>query len=356
MTRRKWLGLGVALLPLAVAAGLYLLLPIAPQFTETAMTGGIFRVLSVALGWPLQWLPFSLTECLVVLGIPTAVVWLIVAIVRCCRRCASVYRLVRVLCWVIAIGLLLYMLLHGVNFYRRPAAELMGLTVTPHSADALAALCVKMATEGNRLRETLPENPDGTAAVMVDLTAAGEGYRRLDDTYPFLRGATNRVKPVLLSHWWSYTGISGMYFPLLAEANVNVDQPAWCVPFTACHELAHTRGFAREDECNFFGYLAAIHHPDAAYRYSGYYMGYIYCSNALYALDADKAATISALVGDGMRRDLIAQNEYWQQFEGPVQEVSDAVNDGFITSQGVADGVYSYGRCVDLLLAWEDAA
>ena len=57
-----------------------------------------------------------------------------------------------------------------------------------------------------------------------------------------------------------------------------------------------------------------------------------------------------------MRRDLIAQNEYWQQFEGPVQEVSDAVNDGFITSQGVADGVYSYGRCVDLLLAWEDAA
>ena len=350
--RKKWIGLALALLPLLLAAGLYLLLPYFPGFTETVVTGGVFRALSVPFGWLISWLPFSLTEVLVVLGIPTALVWLVVGIVRAGRR-KRWFPLIKTVCWILSVGLLLYMLLHGVNFYRRPVAEIMDLTVTAHSTDDLAALAMQMAANAEKERQALSENADGTVAVAVKLTDAGEGFAVLDDHYPFLWGATNRVKRVLLSHYWSYTGITGMYFPLLAEANVNTDQPAWCIPFTACHELAHTRGFAREDECNFLGYLAAISHPDAAYRYSGYYMGYIYCNNALYALDPDKAATVSATVSEGMRRDLIAQSAYWQQFEGPVQDVSDAVNDGFITSQGVPDGVYSYGRCVDLLLAWE---
>lgn len=73
---------------------------------------------------------------------------------------------------------------------------------------------------------------------------AGEGYKALDDRYSFLWGTVNRGKPVKLSHWWSYTQITGMYFPFFAEGNINVDQPDCDIPVTAAHELAHTRGFA----------------------------------------------------------------------------------------------------------------
>ncbi len=83
-------------------------------------------------------------------------------------------------------------------------------------------------------------------------------------------------KPVQLSHWWSYTGITGMYFPFFAEANVNIDVPDSGIPATAAHELAHTRGFAREDECNFLAYLACIHHSSGDVRYSGYLSAYIF--------------------------------------------------------------------------------
>ena len=41
-------------------------------------------------------------------------------------------------------------------------------------------------------------------------------------------------------------------------------------PSTAAHELAHTRGFAREDECNFFAFLTSIASDSADCRYSGY--------------------------------------------------------------------------------------
>ena len=53
----------------------------------------------------------------------------------------------------------------------------------------------------------------------------------------------------------SYLGISGIFIPFTCEANVNATLPDWEIPFTACHELAHQRGFAREDEANYVGYL-----------------------------------------------------------------------------------------------------
>lgn len=359
--RKKWISLALAALPAAVAVVLYVVLPLFPAFTETVVTGGLFRLLSIPFGWLVQWIPFSLTELLVVVGIPAGVVLLIVAIVRLIRaphKRAFLYRLLRPIAWVLSVLLLLYMLLHGVNFYRLPAAEKMGLTVREHSTAELAALCEYFAAEAAAARAELGENADGTVRLTTKPTAllsvAGDGYAALDDAYPFLWGATNRVKPVVLSHAWSYTGVTGMYFPMLAEANVNVDQPAWCVPFTAAHELAHTRGFAREDECNFFAYLACAAHPSADYRYSGYYMAYIYSINALNRRDSDRAVEIASTVDAGFRRDLNAQNDYWDAFDGPVQEMSNAVNDGFISSQGVPDGTYSYGRCVDLLLAYHD--
>ena len=359
--RKKWISLGLATLPAVLAAGLALLLPHCPSFTETAVTGGVFRLLSVPLGWLVSWLPFSLTELLVVVGVPAGAVLLIVAAVRFFRtphKRAFAYRLVRPIAWTVSCLLLGYMLLHGANYYRLTAAEKMSLDVHERSTAELAALCEYFAAEAAAARAELSENADGTVCLQNGtadlLAAAGEGYAVLDDTYPFLWGATDRVKPVTLSHWWSYTGVTGMYFPMLAEANVNVDQPAWCVPFTAAHELAHTRGFAREDECNFFAYLACTAHPSADYRYSGYYMAYIYSINALNRRDPERAVAIASAVDAGVRRDLTAQSRYWDAFEGPVREMSDAVNDGFISSQGVPDGIYSYGRCVDLLLAYHD--
>ena len=187
---------------------------------------------------------------------------------------------------------------------------------------------------------------------MKTLSEAGEGYKALDGRYSFLWGAVNRAKPVQLSHWWSYTGISGMYFPVYAEANVNTDQPDSAVPSTAAHELAHTRGFAKEDESNFFACLSCFVSPSADYRYSGYLMAYIYCSNALSTYDGDMWAAVRAYCSDGVIRDLEQRYKYWDSFKGKVQDISIRVNDEFIQSQGVDDGVFSYDRVVGLLLAY----
>ena len=46
----------------------------------------------------------------------------------------------------------------------------------------------------------------------------------------------------------------------------------------------------------------------------------------------------------------VAHATYWDQFEGPVSEVADKVNDAYLKANGQVHGVQSYGRVVDLML------
>lgn len=358
---KKWGRRLLWLLPALAAAVFYLVLPHFPRFTETVFSRGIFRGLVTVLGGPISVLPFSLTEVLAVLAIPV-LLFLLVRLILALRpsrrraRPGALGRAWRAAGWTFSCALLFYMLLHGLNFYRLPVADLMGLDTSPKSVALLKEATIYYARQATAAREGLSEDENGCMALSQPLSdtlkLAGQGYDVLDETYPFLWGAVNRVKPVQLSHWWSYTGITGMYFPLLAEANVNIDVPANSLPATALHELAHTRGFAREDEANFLSCLVGFTHPSADYRYSACLQAYLYCANALYGYDVEAWQEARSLCSEGVLRDLQQRSAYWAQFEGPVQAVSTAVNDSFIKAQGVDDGVHSYGRAVNLLLSY----
>jgi len=69
----------------------------------------------------------------------------------------------------------------------------------------------------------------------------------------------------------SYLGIGGVYFPFTGEANVNISMPHTSIPFTACHEMAHQIGFAREDEANFIAYIACKNHPSPDFSIPEFY-------------------------------------------------------------------------------------
>ena len=87
--------------------------------------------------------------------------------------------------------------------------------------------------------------------------------------------------------------ISGIYSFFTGEANVNVEYPDYCLPFTAAHELSHQRGICRENEANFVAFLVCIGSEDDYIRYSGYLNVYEYLASALYR--ADKELYKSAL-------------------------------------------------------------
>jgi len=344
------------LLPLIPAAAGLLCLGVCrlfPAVAEWVFARGVRRGLSALLGTVTGFLPFSLAELLVVTALPAAVA----LVVRAVRRPAVRAKLLRGCAWCVSSAFLLYLLMHGLQYARLPLSEQMGLSVSHSSSvERLADLTAYFAEKASAARAACKEDAQGCMRLSTTtgevLKSGGEGYARLAVRYPFLRGTADRAKGVVLSHWWSYTGITGMYFPLTAEANVNVDVPADEMLMTISHELAHTRGYAHEDECNFLGILACVNHPAVEWQYAGWLAAYQYTADALYAADADAYYDVAARCSDGMRRDLARRAAYWSGFEGPVEEISAEVNNAFIQVNGDSDGIARYGQVTALLMAY----
>ena len=57
------------------------------------------------------------------------------------------------------------------------------------------------------------------------------------------------------------------------------------------------------------------------------------------------------LLEPGIVKDLAENTAFWNRFDGKVAEAADRVNDAYLKINDQQDGVKSYGRVVDLMLA-----
>lgn len=257
---------------------------------------------------------------------------------------------------IAGVGYTLFTLLCGLNYHRLSFAAISGLDVRPSATEELADACTELVLRANELRAGLAENDEGVMVMAngsyYDTSAfAQDAYRFIGAEYEVLGGFTARPKPVLASRAMSYLDITGIYMPFTFEANVNVDVPDYWIPCTMMHELAHFKGFMREDEANFVSYLACTASGDDDFDYSGTMLALIHSSNALYSADRELYWPVMEQLSEGVRRDLSANSAYWKQFEGPVAQASSAMNDVYLKSNRQENGVKSYGRMVDLVLA-----
>ncbi len=249
-----------------------------------------------------------------------------------------------------------FMLLWGFNYNRISISEIMGFEVTSYSTEELAELTESLIASANTLRIHQLEDSEGvmvSAGTYKEIFArAHEGYDALGKSVKALSGPYGRPKPVFASELMLYTGITGVYFPYTAEANVNVAVPDLLLPATTLHEMAHQRGIAPEDEANFVAYLTALKHPDKDFNYSGTVLALIHTMNALYAQDSEIAMTLRKTYSEGLDRDMAYYTRFWKAYEGQTNEVADQVNDTYLKASGETEGVKSYGRMVDLLLGY----
>jgi hypothetical protein len=256
---------------------------------------------------------------------------------------------------IVSIAFFLFLCVWGLNYYRMPFADIAGLEVKPASAAELENVCKALIERANALRASV--NTDGAGNMNIPgnsldvLKSCYKGYEVIVYRYPELAGSYGDPKPILLSKLMNYTGICGVYFPFTGEANVNVSLPDSILPSTAAHEMAHQRGFSREDEANYISYLACTAHPDVNFKYSGVLLALTNSMNALYRIDPSSFMSLSENYSEGIRYDLAEINEFWEQYEGPVERTSDKINDKYLKANNQKDGVESYGRMVDLLIA-----
>lgn len=297
--------------------------------------------------------PFSVAEILyfsLIIGLMISILILCVKI----KRGGALIQLTNILTYL-SILYVLFMFLWGFNYNRLSFDKIADLKIEKSTEDQLKGLCEELIVRANNIREEVDVSPKG---VMVEpggykdvFKRVQKGYEKAALTYTELGGNYSDPKPIFLSKAMCYTGITGMYMPYTGEANVNVKVQDFMLPSTAAHEMAHQRGFAREDEANYIAYITCSLNPDADFQYSGVMLALINSMNALADEDINGYRMLQKKYSDGVKKDIAADNDFWRRYSGKIEKLSNKVNNSYLKSNGQSDGTESYGRMVDLLLA-----
>lgn len=332
------------------------------EIAEHVFARGFFVGLSWVMSHITGLFPFSLMELGILVLPPLALFLLVFFLVRMVRhkedrgvRLAKAF--LNVGCIVSAVAFLLVVGC-SINYYRYPVARYLGLTIEPATKEELYGLVVKLAKETSEVRGKLSGQEDESGVYKLSMSKkqlgreAVDAFHELSAQYDIFAGYYPQPKHIHFSHVMSQTELTGIFCPFTMEANVNIDIPDYSIASTMCHELAHLKGFIREDEANYVSFLACQASQSLELRYSGLMEALILSGNALYAKDADLYYEARANYSDGVSRDLRANSEYWAEFKDkPVSNVAQKVNDAYLKANHQEDGVQSYGRMVDLLLA-----
>jgi hypothetical protein len=305
----------------------------------------MYPALAAVLGGLTGWLPFSVAEVVLAALLVAGGWWGARGILHAARRRRMPWRGLGRAALVAAgaLGALyaVFLLLWGLNYQREPLAVRLSLPVAPAEVRELAALCEALVLDANTGREGLAEDASGALALPGGLRDA---LRRVRPQGP-------RPKPAVSSPVLSYLGIAGIFVPFTGEATVNATLPHCEVPFSAAHELAHRAGVAREDEANFEAYRTCRGHPDPAFRYSGSFVASLYALSALRGVDRGADARLRGRRSAAVERDVRAVIAWQERYRSPLGDVQEKVNDTYLRSQGQKEGVRTYGRMVDLMLA-----
>ncbi|MGE0361956.1 MAG: DUF3810 family protein [Vicinamibacterales bacterium] len=249
---------------------------------------------------------------------------------------------------VAAAGLVWFQIAWGLH-YARPAVDvrlsLSSGAPTPVEVAALLTRAVAGANADHAAAHALGF-PDA-AGVPPALVQALHAVQR-DDGQP-APATPGRPKRTLLGWYFRAAGVDGLTAPAFLETLLNPDLTGAERPFVLAHEWAHLAGYAPEADANFVAWRAT-QRADPPARYSGWL--FLLSEASRQVPGETRRAALEALA-PGPRDDLAAIARRAAAAVEVVQRVGWRVYDGYLRSQGVAEGVASYSRVVELIVRAE---
>jgi hypothetical protein len=347
------LGLIVAVFAAQEIVGLF------PRLVERFYSRAVFPTVAGALSFS-RFVSFSLGEALLVLLLVAFAVWLAILALKIFSRRARagtvlISALSRLL-WAAGACLAVYMLVFGLNYQRRPLSETLELERRDPTAAEIVAISRDVLGNVNRNYEESGANAAAQSGSRLPLSM-DELYSVLESAYhdePLLReasGARVQPKPVYFSGVMSRLGVSGIYSPFTGEPNYNTLQPDCDLPFAVAHEMAHQRGYAREDEANFIAFLVCTRSSNAYVRYSGY-LGALRVLGVLFRVAPESYRDVVSTLGEGPRADLKARAQFWASYSGRLAQFGQGVNHVYLRVNGVRAGIRNYNEASALIVGY----
>ena len=358
LTKKNRILLITALLLVLTGAATIALCRTNPAFADWYVSGP-FQFFPNVIGRITGLFPFSMYE-FVIYGLVFLALWFIWKGVATLLRRERLNNVQGKLCKAIFFAALVFCIASFTilgNYGRSPVAGYLGIETGEASVEDLKELCLTLVEDAVSVMDQVERDEEGTFILgQVDVQReAREAMYNLGEMYEAFEGYYPRPKPILLSEGMSYLNLTGMYSPFTIEANYNDDCMDYVVPYTVCHELGHLRGFIREDEAGFVAWLACYHSDEPAFRYSGALNALNYGLNKLYReVDYEVYKEFYNAIPLEIRWDLWKNSEYWQAHRGLTYTVGTKVNDTYLKVNAQEGGTKSYGRMIDLLMAYRE--
>ena len=301
------------------------------------------------------WLPFSLGDILY--GAIAA--WLVYKLVRAIKaiikRKVSIPFVLQKLSNTILILLIIYVVFNifwGINYNRRGIAFQLGLSVEKYTAADLKNLNTLLLQKINDSKTASLRSGATIKSSKEIFSGAADAYAEVYKKYPFLQYQATDVKTSLWGWLGNYAGFTGYYNPFTGEAQVNTTVPKFLQPYTTCHEIGHQLGYAKENEANFVGYLAAVSSADSAFLYSAYLDLFLYADRNLYAVDSTSAKSLAHQLLPAVKDDLKELSNFNQRHQNPFEPVIRWMYGKYLQSNQQPSGVMSYDEVTGLLIAY----
>ena len=343
----------------ATALLLYGFFRLAPAAATQVYSLRLYKWLTQGLSALAALLPFSLGELLLVLLVLLALYGLGKLLWLCVFRRKQLWGFVKISAcnifkWSV-LALSVFICFAGVHYHRTPLPTVMDLELGSSSKEELQQLCLYLRDQAQAAPVMRGENGAFRAenSFFTHKKQIAAAYDSLAKDWPLYKGYYPSTKAVLASRLMSYMNTLGIFSPFTLEANVNKDIPEFMIPAVMAHEQAHLRGLMREDEAEFTVFLLAHYSQDPTLVYSCYCACLLRALGPLYRADAELHKQLVSGFTPGLLRDFISYTEYWEAFRSPVSKVAQQVNDAYLKANSQADGVQSYGRVVDLMIAYE---
>ena len=340
-------GVALSLVPQIV---LVRILALFPDWIEHYYSQGLSPAISGFFRTLFGWIPFSVGDILYTLLIILAVRYLYIAWGNYKARPMI---LIRDVALVLAIVHFTFYFSWGLNYFRHPLHQNLNLEKT-YDLKGLYAVSQQLVDITNSMQEQIT-GTDSLAvsfpfskAQIFDTTL--EGYAALQQEFPSLGYSRPSVKRSLLSTGLSYMGYGGYLNPFTHEAQVNGKLPKFRYPVVTAHEIGHQLGYSAENEVNFIGYLATLKNENIHFKYSAYAYALGYCLRDLRIKDKEAWDKIRVQLNPGVKANFQEVNDFWKQYENPLEPVFKSVFNTFLKVNRQKKGIKSYNQVVSLIV------
>lgn len=344
------LGLGL----LCIMIKLY---SINPQRVESAYSNGFFKWYTVGLRQLFGKISFSIGDIiygLVVLFVLYKLISFVIKIIRKRKYFTKAwfknfsYRFLV----VAAVIYIVFNISWGINYNRKGISSQLGLKEDKYSTEDLKKINCLLIDKVNTAKSSLVLQGRHHPSTNELINMVSRAYNEIAPVYPFLVYQPVSLKRSIWSHFGNYAGFSGYYNPFTGEAQFNTTIPDFLQPFTACHEVAHQLGYAKEQEANFVGYLAAAGSKDTLLHYSVYLELFLYANRNLSGVDSSTAKLYRREIIGPVKDDLAEWVRFNKEHIGLLEPLVKWIYDVFLQSNEQPQGILSYDKVTGFLVAY----